>query len=507
MLSTEDESPLETPYPLFSPRAAGPTVQRLMLGGHLRRLREQAGMTTERAAASIRGSRSKIDRMEYGRVGFKERDIADLLTLYGVTGGPEREALLNLAKESNTPGWWQTYSDVLPTWVEPYFGLEAAASFIREFELQLVPGLLQTEEYARAVIRLGNLPSEEEVVRRTQARMSRQQILNRENPPKLRAVLDEGALRRVIGDRDIMQAQLEHLIEMCDHPNITLQILPFSAGAHRAMGGPFTIFRYTEPELRDVVYMEQLTSALYLDKPSDVDAYLEVIEEVCLQAMPSAKTTAFIKQVASEMQALAPPRPGGGQWKAASTVSGEFSKLKASAHENIPSPGHLDEESTLAVTIYLSDESIHDQVEAAVDDWLADASLIVDERDEPIIGSWFRRMRAAVKQAVHTPAAQDALLTAAHAVDTRMVLAQDAAVAATLLQGVAPVIASLQPTKDAVVRAGAVLIVKTDWVVQVHQLTAAQQVTLNHQPQLLSSPIATIAALQLNGMNGNGAVS
>lgn len=294
MLSPEDSDWEETPKQLFNPRSAGPTVQRLVLGGHLRRLREQADMTTERAAASIRGSHSKISRMEHGRVGFKERDIADLLTLYGVIGGPEREALLNLAREASTPGWWQAYSDILPHWVEPYFGLEAAASFIREFELQFVPGILQIEEYARAVIRLGNLPSEDEVIRRAQARISRQEILRRADPPRIWAVLDEGALRRHIGGRDVMKAQLRHLIEMCDHPNVTLQILPFSAGAHRAMGGPFTILRYTEPDLRDVVYIEQLTSALYLDKPIEVDAYLEVIEEVCLQADPATKTPGFL---------------------------------------------------------------------------------------------------------------------------------------------------------------------------------------------------------------------
>jgi len=297
MLSPEDSDWEETPKQLFNPRSAGPTVQRLVLGGHLRRLREQADMTTERAAASIRGSHSKISRMEHGRVGFKERDIADLLTLYGVIDGPEREALLNLAREASTPGWWQAYSDILPHWVEPYFGLEAAASFIREFELQFVPGILQIEEYARAVIRLGNLPSEDEVIRRAQARISRQEILRRADPPRIWAVLDEGALRRHIGGRDVMKAQLRHLIEMCDHPNVTLQILPFSAGAHRAMGGPFTILRYTEPDLRDVVYIEQLTSALYLDKPIEVDAYLEVIEEVCLQADPSAKTPGFLNAV------------------------------------------------------------------------------------------------------------------------------------------------------------------------------------------------------------------
>jgi len=296
MLSPED-SARETTQQLFGARSAGQTVQRLVLGGHLRRLREQAGMTTERAAVSIRGSHSKISRMEHGRVGFKERDIVDLLALYGVGEGAEREALLGLAREANTPGWWQVYADILPNWVEPYFGLEAAASFIREYELQFVPGLLQIEEYARAVIRLGNLPSEDEVIRRAQARVSRQQILCREDPPKLWAVLDEGALRRIIGGRQVMKAQLLHLIEMCDHPNVTLQILPFSAGAHRAMGGPFTILRYTEPDLRDVVYIEQLTSALYLDKPTEVDAYLGVIEEVCLQADPSVKTPGTLKSV------------------------------------------------------------------------------------------------------------------------------------------------------------------------------------------------------------------
>jgi transcriptional regulator with XRE-family HTH domain len=296
MLSPED-SAWETPQQLFSPRSAGPTVQRLVLGGHLRRLREQANMTTERAAASIRGSHSKISRMEHGRVGFKERDIADLLNLYGVGAGPEREALLDLAKEASTPGWWQAYSDILPNWVEPYFGLEAAASFIREFELQFVPGILQIEEYARAVIRLGTLQSEDEVVRRARARISRQDIFLRDEPPKIWAVLDEGALRRQIGGREVMRAQVEHLIQMCEHPNVTLQILPFSAGAHRAMGGPFTILRYTEPALRDVVYIEQLTSALYLDKPTEVDAYLEVIEEVCLQAEPAAKTPGFLRTV------------------------------------------------------------------------------------------------------------------------------------------------------------------------------------------------------------------
>jgi hypothetical protein len=296
MLSPED-SELEVPQSLFSPQSAGPTVQRLVLGGHLRRLREDAGITTERAAVVIRGSHSKISRMEHGRVGFKERDIADLLTLYGVTEGDEREVLLRLARGSNLPGWWQSYSDILPHWVEPYFGLEAAASIIREYELQFVPGLLQTEAYARAVIRLGTSVAEDEIVRRAQARVSRQEILRRDSPPTIWAVMDESALHRVIGGPEVMKEQLRHLLDMCDHPAVTVQILSFSAGAHRAMGGAFTILRYNEPDLRDVVFIEQLTSALYLDKQAEVDSYLEVIEEVCLQAEPSAKTPAILRSV------------------------------------------------------------------------------------------------------------------------------------------------------------------------------------------------------------------
>jgi transcriptional regulator with XRE-family HTH domain len=300
MLSPED-SAWEAPQQLFVARSSGPTVQRLVLGGHLRRLREDAGITTERAAAAIRGSHSKISRMEHGRVGFKERDIADLLTLYGVGPGEEREALLGLARVANTPGWWQGYSDALPHWLEPYFGLEAAASFIREYELQFVPGLLQTEEYARAVIRLGSAPTVEEVERRTDARLSRQRILHRENPPKLWAVMDESALRRVVGGREIMREQLLQLIDMCAHEAVTLQVLPFAAGAHRALGGAFTILRFSEPDLRDVVYIEQLTSALYLDKPTEVDSYLEVIEEVCLQAEPSVKTPGILKTALADL--------------------------------------------------------------------------------------------------------------------------------------------------------------------------------------------------------------
>jgi len=299
MVSSEDTA-WDVPPSMFGARAGGPTVQRMVLGGHLRRLREARGITAEHAADSIRGSHSKISRMEHGRVGFKERDVSDLLTLYGVLDGEERAALLNMAKEANTPGWWHAYSDILPSWLEPYVGLEAAASIIRVYEIQVIHGLLQTEDYARALISHGTAASEGEIIRRSELRISRQEILHKANPPQVWIVVDEGALRRPIGGRDVVRGQLKHLIEMSEHPAVTLQILPFTAGAHSAMGGPFTILRFAEPDLQDVVYIEQLTSALYLDKSAEVDSYLEVMEQLCLQAEPAANTPKLLRKILAD---------------------------------------------------------------------------------------------------------------------------------------------------------------------------------------------------------------
>jgi transcriptional regulator with XRE-family HTH domain len=299
MVSSED-SAWNVPHSVFGTRAGGPTVQRVVLGSQLHRLRESRGITAAQAAEAVRGSHSKISRMERGRVGFKERDVGDLLTLYGVTDSEERAALLNLVRTANTPGWWHAYSDILPAWFEPYVGLEAAASVIRTYEVQFVPGLLQTEEYARALIRRGSAVSEEEVSRRAELRVSRQEVLGGPNPPQLWAVIDEGALRRPVGSQEIVREQLRYLSEAAGHPAVTLQILPFSAGAHSAMGGPFTILRSAERDLQDVVYIEQLTGALYLDKPTEVDSYLEVMEQLCLQAEPAASTGKLLQQILSE---------------------------------------------------------------------------------------------------------------------------------------------------------------------------------------------------------------
>jgi transcriptional regulator with XRE-family HTH domain len=299
MVSSED-SAWDIPPSIFGTRAGGPTVQRLVLGGQLHKLRESRGITAEQAAESIRGSHSKISRMEHGRVGFKERDVADLLTLYGVTDTEERAALLNLAREANTPGWWHAYSDILPAWAQPYVGLEAAASVIRTYQIQIIPGLLQTEGYARALIRQGSAATEDEIARRGELRASRQEILRRPDAPQLWAVVDEGALRRPVGSRQIVREQLQYLIEVADHPAVTLQIMPFAAGAHSAMGGPFTILRFAEPDLADVVYIEQLTTALYLEKPVEVDSYLEVMEQLCLQAEPVVNTAKLLHEILAD---------------------------------------------------------------------------------------------------------------------------------------------------------------------------------------------------------------
>src|SRR5215468_4604527 len=189
--------------------APGPTVLRMMLGNQLHQLREAAGVTTEQAGYEIRASRSKISRMENGRVSFKERDVADLLTLYGITDEQVRGSMLSLARQANTPGWWSKYGDVLADWFEAYLGLEAAASVIRTFELQFVHGLFQTEDYARAVTRLGyRAASAEEIERRVSLRLKRQELLTRPQPQQVWAVIDEGALRRPVGGRAVMRAQL-----------------------------------------------------------------------------------------------------------------------------------------------------------------------------------------------------------------------------------------------------------------------------------------------------------
>lgn len=289
------ESPLTSPTP--EPGQSGPTVLRILLGTQLRRLREANGITREQAGDAIRASAAKISRVELGRVGFKERDIDDLLTMYGVTDERLRTEFRGLANRANARNWWQQDSDLLPSWFEMYLRLEQAARVIRAFEVQFVPGLVQAEGYARAVIALGDpSASAEEVDRRVQLRMARQKMLSEPGAPQLWAVLDEAALSRSYGPAGVMRDQLTHLIEASHLPNVTLQLMPFSSGSHAAAGGPFTILRFAEADLPDIVYLEQLNSAVYLDKRSDVEDYASVWERVGVQALtPAATRSALLK--------------------------------------------------------------------------------------------------------------------------------------------------------------------------------------------------------------------
>nr|WP_229806070.1 helix-turn-helix transcriptional regulator [Microbispora rosea] len=279
-----------------------PTVLRILLGTRLRRLCESKHIRLEEAGHAIRASHSKISRMELGRVGFRRRDVADLLTLYGVTDEDEREALLSLVAQANAPGWWHKYDDVLPSWFEAYIGLEQAASTIRSYDVQFVPGLLQAPAYAEAVVRLGHPnASPEEVERRVRLRKDRQEVLSRPDPPILWAVIDEAVLRRLVGGPKVMRAQIEHLLDMIALPRVTLQIIPFSAGGHAAGGGPFSILRFAGVGLPDVVYLEQLTSAVYLEKPEDVDRYLAAMERLCIQARPASETERMLRRFLTEL--------------------------------------------------------------------------------------------------------------------------------------------------------------------------------------------------------------
>ena len=281
--------------------SAEATVLRMLLGAQLRRLREASGISAEKAGYEIRASRSKISRMETGRVGLKIRDVEDLLTLFGVTGEQERDKVITLAKRSRAPEWWTKYNDILPDWFETYIGLESAAASIRSFEMQFVPGLFQTDDYARAVTRLGHqTASAAEVERRVGLRRKRQELLVRAQPPRIWVVMDEAVLRRPLGGVPVMRAQLRHLIEVAALPHVTLQVVPFARGGHAGAGGSFSILRFEEQDLPDVVYIEQLTSAVYLDQRSDIEHYLEVVDQLSGEALTPASTVRFIEQVARE---------------------------------------------------------------------------------------------------------------------------------------------------------------------------------------------------------------
>ncbi len=279
----------------------GPTARRIVLGAQLRRLREAAEITRADAGYSIRGSESKISRLELGRVGFKERDVTDLLTMYGVTDPKERALFVDMVKRANDPGWWHRYTDLIPSWFQDYIGLEESAARILVYDLQFVPGLMQTEDYARAIVSRGrpDLISEDGR-RRVILRKKRQKLLTRPGPPRLWAVIDEAVLHRPIGGRQVLRAQIEHLLEITKLPNVTLQVLPYRFSGYVAEGG-FSMLRFAEPELPDMVYLEHLTGALYLDKRDEIEVYSRVMDQLTVDAETPDHTRQLLMKVRAEL--------------------------------------------------------------------------------------------------------------------------------------------------------------------------------------------------------------
>ncbi len=276
----------------------GPTVRRMLLGAKLRRLRIDAGVSRDEAGEAIRASEWKVHRLENGQVGFKERDVTDLVARYGVTDPVEIATYITMAREANLPGWWSPYSDLLPQWFRAYVDLEAVAAQIRTYHDQLVPGLLQTEAYMRALIQAtlrDNRP--DEIDRRVALRLGRQQLLAQDDGPWLWAVIDEAVLRRPVGGRKVLRGQIERLLQATTLPRVRLQVLPLSVGAHAAMTGTFSILRFAEPELPDVVYLEHAANAQYLDRREDVEEYAHIMSSVAVSATQPEQSAEIFRQL------------------------------------------------------------------------------------------------------------------------------------------------------------------------------------------------------------------
>lgn len=263
-------------------RGQGPTVRRRRLASELRRLRERAELTIDEVGEKLECSASKISRIETGHVGVTPRDARDMLELYGVRGD-EQEALVQLAREARKRGWWHAYNEVF---TGAFVGLEADASSLRAFQALLVPGLLQTERYAKAVIHaMRPDAADAEIERRVAARMTRQRLLLDPHPPEYWAVVDEAVLRRVVGGGDVMSEQLRRLAEVAQLPHVTVQVVPFGAGAHPGMEGPFLILGFPEQADPDVVYVDSTSSGVYLEMEPDVRRYALMFDHLRAAAL------------------------------------------------------------------------------------------------------------------------------------------------------------------------------------------------------------------------------
>ena len=276
----------------------GPTVLRILLGIQLRRLRESRGISAHAAARAIRGSESKISRIELGRNAIREIDVLDLLTFYGV-GPVEREQLLSLAEQANRPGWWHRFNDILPDWFQSYVGMEQAASAIRIYQPLLVPDLLQIPAYTAAVVAVCDIPLGE-AERHVVLRMERQRRFT-EGQIKLWAIMEETALRRPVGSVQILRDQLCYLRSLGHRSGFTLQIIPCGLGGHAVASG-FTVLRFAEPDLPDVAYLEHLSGAAYFDKRYDVDRYVLAMERLSILASAPSQTRGILTTIIDELE-------------------------------------------------------------------------------------------------------------------------------------------------------------------------------------------------------------
>jgi transcriptional regulator with XRE-family HTH domain len=285
-------------------RAGGgaPTVLRVVLGRRLQHLRENCGLSYEDAGRALDVTHATVRRMEKAEVGLKVLYVEKLLQTYGVTEQSEIDTFVSLVRQANQPGWWHRYRDVLPEWFSAFVSLESESEVIRAYEPHYVPGLLQTESYARAVLRAG-MPQapEEEIRRQVSLRLERQAVLERDEPPMLWVVMDETVLRRSLGGSEVMREQIDRLIQATEHPRIRLQVMPFSVGPHPAMYGPFHLFRFPIDELPDVACAESLVGAVYFDQRDDVTTFLEALDRMCAQAAPVQRTEAILSAIRKEI--------------------------------------------------------------------------------------------------------------------------------------------------------------------------------------------------------------
>ncbi|MFE6634511.1 helix-turn-helix domain-containing protein [Streptomyces tendae] len=282
----------------MSERRAAPTVGQVVLGRRLQELRETAGLKREEAAKVLRVAPATVRRMEMAEVALKIPYVQILLTAYGVAGD-EVAAFVALAEEANQPGWWQRYHDVLPDWFSLYVSLEGAARIVRSYEPHFVPGLLQTEDYARSVLEAGTIGNAgaDAVERHVSLRMERQRLLDRPDPPHLWVVMDETVLKRPVSIHGrVMREQLDKLLEFAGRDRVTLQVAEFEDGPHPGTYAPFTLFRFAEPELPDMVFTEYLTGALYLDSRTEVSAHLEVLDHMTARAASTQRTEKILRE-------------------------------------------------------------------------------------------------------------------------------------------------------------------------------------------------------------------